>query len=48
MNGRQVFGDETGAINDAALLRKGLNTLVFEAKNRFGKVRTITRHIIAL
>ena len=46
VNGRQLFADETGVFNDRAFLRKGLNILVFEAKNRFGKMYTATRYII--
>lgn len=46
LNGRQIFADEAGVFHDMVLLRKGLNTLVFAATNRFGNIRTITRYVV--
>jgi hypothetical protein len=46
LNGRPLYSGERGEFSDTTLLQEGTNTLVFEAKNRYGKTSTLTRYIV--
>lgn len=46
VNGREIKIDESGNFDDEIQLASGLNTLEFQAENRFGKLTKITRHVI--
>ena len=46
VNGREIKIDENGNFDDEIQLASGLNTLEFQAENRFGKLTKITRHVV--
>lgn len=46
VNGREIRMDGLGNFNQEIELIPGVNTLDFLVKNRFGKMSTVTRHII--
>ncbi|MDO8560620.1 MAG: helix-turn-helix domain-containing protein [bacterium] len=46
LNGRTVYTNAAGEFSDSALLSKGLNSLEFEVKNRFGKTNKVLRYIL--
>ena len=46
INGEQVYIDKDGNFKKEISLSEGLNNLIIEAKNRFGKTNTLIRRII--
>ena len=46
LNGRPIYTNDRGEFTDSVLLSKGLNTLEFEVKNRFGKTNKVVRYIL--
>ncbi len=46
INGREVYVDDSGNFKSLVNLDAGLNILKIEAKDRFGKINTVTRKII--
>jgi len=46
INGEQVYIDKDGNFKKEISLSAGINTLLVEAKNRFGKTNTLIRRII--
>lgn len=46
LNGRPLFAGETGAFTERIYPVKGVNRLEFEAKNRYGKITSVTRYLV--
>ena len=46
LNGRPIYTNDQGEFSDSVFLSKGLNTLEFEVKNRFGKTNKVVRYIL--
>lgn len=46
LNGRPLFVGPDGAFEERILLARGLNRIDLEAKNRYGKMTSVTRHLI--
>lgn len=46
LNGRQIFVDEEGYLNEQLLLPPGYSILTFEAKDRFGREITNTLQLV--
>ena len=46
LNGRAVYIEENGFFRETSSLQEGVNTLVLEAKSRFGRKSEIVRRVI--
>ncbi len=46
LNDRQIFVDDAGTISDVLLLSEGHSIVTLKARDRFGRERSETRHII--
>ena len=46
LNGLQVYIEENGFFREVSLLEQGVNTLVLEAKSRFGRKSEIVRRVV--
>lgn len=47
LNGRPLYSGATGEFTERVYLVKGVNELVFVARNRYGKTTSVTRYIVA-
>lgn len=46
LNGKEVYIRENGLFYEEAQLTEGVNTLVFEVKNRFGRKSEVVRRVV--
>lgn len=46
INGKNIMNSENGIFDEEITLSEGVNTLIFSAKRKHGKVTTETKHII--
>lgn len=46
LNGRPLYIRETGEFSERIYLFRGVNRIVLEAKNRYGKMTELIRHIV--
>jgi len=46
LNGRPLFIAPDGAFEERVYLGRGLNRLEFEARNRYGKMTTVSRYLV--
>ena len=45
LNGEPLVADPEGGFSEEIHLQKGLNTLIFEVKKRYGKIRQVIRYV---
>lgn len=46
MDGKPIFIDDSGAFSEKRLLNPGINSFMFEVKDKFGRVKTETLEIV--
>jgi cytoskeletal protein RodZ len=46
INGKQITKDENGAFSETISLKKGLNSIVISAKNKYSRSKIITKQIL--